>query len=100
MDVLPSDPPKIKLAFACPKQWEQMEPCSRGKFCQACSETVLDLSNKTVQEIEELQQVKGSICGRFYAHQVEIQRKPFPKFTWRKFIASLFIALGLSSLSK
>lgn len=57
---------KIKIKNPCPENWEEMQDAPEGKFCEKCSKCVVDLTEKTNNQIQEMiRQAEGKeICGR------------------------------------
>lgn len=51
------------FSFKCPMDWDSMQPSENGRFCGKCRKEVFDLTNCSLDEVRELQQKHGSICG-------------------------------------
>lgn len=64
---------KIIIDNPCHENWDAMSPNERGAFCSACQKTVIDFSQKTINEIKnffmELPQTE-KVCGRFEEDQL------------------------------
>ncbi len=62
----------IRIPEPCHEDWNAMQPDATGKFCQSCSKSVVDFSNKTDAEIGDLLlEYKGrKVCGHFKTSQV------------------------------
>ncbi|MCX8525814.1 hypothetical protein OF897_18010 [Chryseobacterium formosus] len=60
----------IQIENPCEERWDSMQNISDGKFCDLCHKTVLDLTQKSNQEILKiLDESNGKICGRIFKHQ-------------------------------
>jgi hypothetical protein len=57
---------QIKIHNPCPESWETMQEASEGKFCEKCSKCVIDLTDKTDYEIQDIFKTADGkeICGR------------------------------------
>jgi hypothetical protein len=51
------------FSFKCPMNWDSMQATDNGRFCGKCRKEVFDLTNCSLDEVRELQQKHGSICG-------------------------------------
>jgi hypothetical protein len=81
-----------------------MEPDTKGKFCNSCSKSVIDFSNKTDLEIKDiLSEHKGQkVCGHFKKTQIDrplnirIDFNNLPKnvSTTKAFAIALFFVFG------
>lgn len=56
----------IKITKPCPEKWETMQNTSEGKFCEKCSQCVVDLTDKTNDQIQDILNSSGGkeICGK------------------------------------
>lgn len=56
----------IRINNPCPEKWEGMQDSPEGKFCEKCSKCVIDFTDKTDQEIENVftQSNGKEICGK------------------------------------
>jgi hypothetical protein len=56
----------IKIKNPCSENWENMQDAPEGKFCEKCSKCVIDFTEKTNVQIQEImKQAEGKeICGR------------------------------------
>lgn len=62
---------EFKIPQPCHVNWQQMEPVEQGRFCNACTKTVIDFSMMTDAEIvQHFSATSGNICGRFYTGQL------------------------------
>lgn len=97
----------IQIENPCEEKWDNMRNISNGKFCDLCLKTVLDLTQKSNQEILKiLDESNGKICGRIFKHQSNRnfissekivinheKRKGYPKL-----VAGLAIAASLTGI--
>lgn len=62
---------QISIPEPCDQQWEDMTPQAKGRFCDQCTKTIVDFSQKTDREIAlELKASGGQLCGRFSNDQL------------------------------
>lgn len=56
----------IKIHNPCPENWDNMQDSPSGKFCEKCSKCVVDFTDKTDDQIQDiLTKANGKeICGR------------------------------------
>ncbi|MDN3691029.1 hypothetical protein QWZ06_01470 [Chryseobacterium tructae] len=56
----------IKIYNPCPERWDDMQDFHSGKFCEKCSKCVVDFTNKTDQQIQDIFETADGkeICGR------------------------------------
>jgi hypothetical protein len=89
----------VKLAFRCGEDLAQMSPCDGGRFWGVCNKKVIDFTQSTQEAFNQTIAESGSVCGMFTAEQ--LMPKPSANYSlWRRVAASVFIALGFSSMSK
>jgi len=62
----------IRIPEPCHEDWSAMKPDEKGKFCNVCTKSVHDFSNKTDAEITKilLENKDQKICGHFKKTQV------------------------------
>lgn len=60
------------FSFKCPMSWDDMEDSTSGKFCSKCRKEVFDLTNCSVDEVRDLQEKHGSICGSIRVAQAAV----------------------------
>jgi TonB family protein len=73
----------VTIEFSCP------ETLDDNFFCNKCSHSVVDFTNKTDKDLkEEIKKSKGPICGLFKKSQLSDQ--------FRKYAAATFIATSLT----
>lgn len=56
----------ISLSFVCDKKWDKMQPCKNGKHCLDCNKTVIDFTNKSMEELQAALSEEGEVCWRFH----------------------------------
>lgn len=92
----------VRIPEPCHEDWNKMTVDEKGRFCNVCSKSVVDFTNKTDTEIHSILIEKSSekVCGRFNKNQVErpIDTQYFPIYTsagLRKvFLAAAFLVFG------
>ncbi|MCS4303751.1 hypothetical protein [Chryseobacterium sp. BIGb0232] len=57
---------QIKIHNPCPENWDNMQDLSSGKFCEKCSKCIIDFTNKTDEQIQDILTAASGreICGR------------------------------------
>lgn len=75
----------------CHEDWNKMIPNSEGKYCIVCDLTVSSLQQKTLDEIEQLKEEKGKICGRITRSQLSEFQYLHPL---KRFAIALFLVFG------
>ena len=62
----------VRIPEPCHEDWNKMNPDTKGKFCNSCSKSVFDFSNKTDTEIKDilLEYKDQKVCGHFKKSQV------------------------------
>ncbi len=62
----------ISIPEPCHEDWNSMTPDANGKFCNSCSKSVIDFTNKTDTEIHNMMIARKNerICGHFKKTQV------------------------------
>jgi hypothetical protein len=99
---------QISIPKPCHENWENMLPEEQGRYCLACSKTVIDFSGWEQQQIlDYLQNKRGEkVCGRFNVSQLASQhlsKEILPviinsRFSLLKKIAAIiFICFGVMS---
>jgi hypothetical protein len=63
----------VRIPELCHEDWNKMTPDNKGRFCNSCSKSVVDFTDKTDQEIVNiLQSANGErVCGHFRKSQVD-----------------------------
>lgn len=62
----------IKINNPCPEKWESMNDAVKGKFCEVCSQNVVDFTESTQKEIKNFIKKTGDqkICGRISSYSL------------------------------
>lgn len=89
----------LSIPEPCRENWNEMSPCEQGAHCKTCSETVVDFTKLSDEEIETyfLRHHEQKICGRFRNHQLSASENLLPQLLkssiplWKKFLAAVFI---------
>lgn len=86
---------KIVLDKPCTASWNGMRKTETGRFCQVCTTTVHDYSNKNSEEIAGMISDISSrkICARFNEEHVIILQKQNPQPAAKRFISLALIAV-------
>jgi len=62
---------QLRIPTPCHEDWEAMRPDPAGRFCGACSKTVVDFSMMTDAEVIHYLGMAGQrVCGRFAPEQL------------------------------
>ena len=94
---------EISIQKPCHENWDAMTPNEQGAFCGKCMKTVVDFSNKTIEEIKEYFTGKQNekVCGRFETQQLTSLSfdsffKKFKGFNFTKrFAVILYFTFGM-----
>ena len=60
----------ISIPKPCHENWEAMTAAEKGRFCSACSKTVLDFTKASDREIVTYLSNNKNTCGRFNNYQL------------------------------
>ncbi|MEO6305990.1 MAG: T9SS type A sorting domain-containing protein, partial [Bacteroidia bacterium] len=84
--------------------WNKMEPDTKGKFCNSCSKSVVDFTNKTDDQIRDilLEHKNEKVCGHFKKTQInrplnitiDFNNLPKNMSTTKAFAVALFLVFG------
>lgn len=99
---------KISINTPCHENWDTMLPDEKGAFCLSCQKSVVDFSDKSLNQIKDFFRKKkdpGSVCGRF--EETQLTALSFDDFfsdfvNWkfiRKVALIVFFVFGLSLFS-
>lgn len=97
----------IQIEKPCEELWDKMHNIFEGKFCDLCSKKVLDLTQKSDEEILKiLDESDGKICGKIFRHQSDRNLTSFEKTIinqenkkgYSRFVAGLAIAASLTGI--
>jgi hypothetical protein len=64
---------KLSINNPCHENWDAMTPNEKGAFCLSCQKTVVDFSQKSIEQIKDFfKEVPKteSVCGRFEEQQL------------------------------
>lgn len=94
---------EISIKKPCHENWDRMTPNEQGAFCNKCVKTVIDFSNKSIEEIKTFfdAQQKDKICGRFEKKQLSALSfdaffNEFKSFSFTKRVAViLYFTFGM-----
>lgn len=90
----------VRIPEPCHEDWNKMTVDEKGRFCNVCSKSVVDFTNKTDTEIHSILIEKSSekVCGRFKSNQVErpiISSTVIESIRFRKiFLAAALLVFG------
>jgi len=94
---------EISIKKPCHENWDSFTPNEQGAFCGKCVKTVIDFSNKSIDEIKDYFTGKQDekVCGRFEATQLtslsfDAFFNEFKRFTFTKrFTVILYFTFGM-----
>lgn len=67
----------LNIPQPCHENWNEMTPQQQGRFCNSCSQSVIDFSKMTDKLILDIiSKTSGSTCGRFSASQLQRSMHP------------------------
>ena len=94
----------VRIPEPCHEDWNTMQPDAKGKFCNSCSKSVFDFSNKTDAEIRDIlmENQNQKVCGHFKKSQIDrplnikINLNDLPKnmSITKAFAIALFLVFG------
>jgi hypothetical protein len=94
----------VRIPEPCHEDWNSMQPDVKGKFCNSCSKSVFDFSNKTDAEIRDIltEYKDQKVCGHFKKTQINrtlnmsINLRDLPKniSMTKAFAIALFLVFG------
>ena len=94
----------ISIPEPCNEDWNSMMPDANGKFCNSCSKSVIDFTNKTDSEIHTMMMERKDekVCGHFKKTQINrplaltipFHTLPRNLSPTRAFALALFIVFG------
>lgn len=91
---------KIQVKEPCMQSWSAMTPDNVGRFCGACSKTVIDFSTYTDQQLIDFftQSRTERVCGRFQAGQLDRSLGSGRNWwSWVRSVAALLLPFLLTS---
>ena len=82
----PLMPKQISIPKPCHESWQNMTPCSGGRFCGSCTTKVHDFTERSISEISKtIDEAESKVCGTFYNYQLDN-----PKTTTEKVLHRLY----------
>ncbi len=94
----------IRIPEPCHEDWNTMQPDAKGKFCNLCSKSVFDFSNKTDIEIRDIliEYKDQKVCGHFKKTQIDrplnikINLNDLPRniSATKVFVIAIFLVFG------
>ena len=91
-------PIRIQINTPCAQPWDQMDPVSGGRFCEACERKVIDFTSMTDQQIKTyLSQASGPSCGRLRNSQLNryligsFRQEPGRRWYWMPMLATALL---------
>lgn len=99
---------KVSIPKPCHEDWSGMTPKEKGRFCQSCSKTVVDFTQKSQEEIEQyLSEYFGQrVCGRLRREQLDTITLEIPTTTFHQtlsyqklFLLALLFVMGTTLFS-
>lgn len=90
---------KISIPDPCHKNWLEMSPTEKGRFCCSCQKNVIDFTKSSDREILMAFNKNDKLCGRFNNFQINrnliIQKEK--KSIWVITATSIIVFLGLGT---
>ncbi|MEQ6125112.1 energy transducer TonB [Pseudotenacibaculum sp. MALMAid0570] len=99
---------KVSIPKPCHEDWSKMTPKEKGRFCNSCSKTVIDFTQKSQEEIQNfLAENNGKrVCGHFQRNQLDTIVLEIPTLTFQQqlsfqklFILALLFVMGTTLFS-
>ena len=102
---------KISIPKPCHENWNAMSPDDKGRFCAACSKSVVDFTALNKEQVNDFMDKNKDkkICGRFTNDQLESnatftfhvpQEVLYQKRSFHKaFLLALFVVMGTTLFS-
>jgi hypothetical protein len=89
----------LSIEKPCSEKWSRMSKRDEGRWCLACSKTVVDFSGKSSEEIIDYLKSKNGeeVCGRCRTDQVTTPGKKTSRYRW--FVTVLSFVFGISLLT-
>lgn len=101
----------LSIGTPCHEDWNKMTPNQKGRYCDSCQKTVVDLRGKEQNEIKEIYVAhEGNLCGNMSLDQYKASREPVRGFNinslsakaalrLKVFAAALFAAFSFMFVS-
>lgn len=88
-------PIHISIPEPCSESWGAMTAAEKGRYCDACSKVVMDLTEHEPKEILSLyEQADGNMCGRFRSDQLAPEPPIRPVGWLKRFLLAIVLAFG------
>ena len=82
----------IKIQYDCPESNSEMVKTDNGFYCKSCSKEVFDFTEKTKEEIAEINAKNPSIsCGVFTIEQAVVDTRSRVQNIFRMAFAAIFV---------
>ncbi|WP_248724411.1 energy transducer TonB [Seonamhaeicola sp. ML3] len=98
----------IKIPEPCHEDWNTMTPKEKGRYCDACSKTVIDFTKMNTNEIQDFVNLNMGkrICGHFKPTQLDSINIRVPSEVLQRqhsfhklFLLALLITMGTSLMN-
>ncbi len=75
---------RIHIPKPCDENWDKMTPQKEGRLCASCQTTVVDFSNKTLDEIKAYfeSNKEKKVCGNYLPMHTTEENKWFDFLNW------------------
>lgn len=87
----------ISIPKPCTQDWQKMSVIEKGRFCTTCQKNVIDFTNLSDRQIENILHNNKNICGRFNSSQLD-RELIVPKQKGSFWIAAATGAIGFLGL--
>jgi hypothetical protein len=96
-----SKPKSIELTFNCRENLDAMTPTEKGKFCSACQKEVIDFTNMSYSQIQQVRGKQTEMCGMFLPEQIDPSLHPIelPKVRSWAFLSTILLSLNFGTAS-
>jgi hypothetical protein len=97
---------RIHIPKPCHEDWNAMTPNEQGRHCALCSNTVVDFTNWSVEDIATYLKQQNNVCGRLASAQLGPQKEDVLQNIiasslsyWKKIAAIVLICFSLAGTS-
>jgi hypothetical protein len=85
----------VKLKFACPANWDDMQDMGDAKFCNTCQKKVYDFTDSKADYFRQIMAESNyHACGRFTHAQTAV--KPLLP-VWKRWVSAALILIGINA---